>query len=194
MKPIWVSFLTGFAILFSFQNCQKNPLLDELTFYSKNPMAVNVNKINLSEKIINEFQFINRENEDIIKNGQTFTLVTNNVYHVDLVTGRILSESEFSQVKKNYCLTEALRSELNSILKSSSVCQTGNKQRVADQVCLQVIKTPYAIIITDKDQFELGSASDGCESNLVDLCDEGPELLKGFIAHLKLQLNSLGCN
>lgn len=195
MKIMWFTIISGFLVLFSFQNCQKSPAPDELQLYSKNAVLqpAQPSVVNLADQKLSAFQFTGRENEEIIKNGTTFTIVTDKIYHVDLATGKVASESEFTQVQKHYCLTESLKNELSSILKSSSVCATAQPV-TANKACTQEVQSGYAKILAEQGQYDLGAATDGCGTNSADLCGDNSNLLKGFISHLKSQLNSISCD
>lgn len=195
MKIIWFTVISGLAILLSFQNCQKSQSPDELQFYSKNGIEKQGDPltVNLANQKLSTIEFTSRENEQIVRNGTVFTIVTDNIYQLDLVTGRMKSDSEFTQVQKYYCLTDSLKNELNSILKASSVCAI-QKTSVADEACTQVLQPGYAKIMTVEALYDLGSASDGCGNHAIDLCGDNSTLLKGFISHLKSQLSSISCD
>ncbi len=195
MKSFWVCFVSGFVLLFSFQNCQKSPAADEFNVLSSGLVvgASTSNKVILAEQKLKEIEFIVQENQTLLKSGQTFTLIAENAYRINLADGHGMVQSGTGQVQKTFCLTQELKSELNSILQSSSVCLDEKKEKSDDQVCLQAIKNPYAKILTDNDHFELGFATDSCGSNSVDLCADQSDLLKGFITHLKLQVSLLTC-
>lgn len=193
MSPLWISFLTGFIVLFSFQNCQKNLFHDEAHLQISNgAVSLNPNKILLSDQNIKEIYFFSRENENLVKNGNSFTVVTNKTYEIDLESDQIFVGSDFSKTQKTYCLSGELKTELIQILKSSSICKS-QKEQNSDRVCSQVMKAAYSRIVTSSDNYELGAASDSCGSNSVDLCGDEPLLLKGYLAHLQAKLQDLNC-
>ena len=194
MNFLWVSFVTGFLILFSFQNCQKNLSVDGLSSVPRGIAlsAADSVKVALIDEKINAVDFIASENQIVSKNGRTISLIYSKTFEIDLATGKILVETDFESGQKVYCLTEELRSELEGILKVVTVCKS-DSDRPVDQVCSQVLKKPYAKILTEKNQFELGSAIDGCGTGAVDLCGDEPLLLKGFISHLQNKIESLAC-
>ena len=101
-------------------------------------------------------------------------------------------EIYFQPGQKVYCLSDELKSELESILKVATICKNENEKPI-DQVCAQDLKKPYAKILTEKNQYELGSATDSCGTGAVDLCGDEPLLLKGFVSHLKSKLETLSC-
>ena len=60
MNFLWISFVTGFLILFSFQNCQKNLPVDGLLSASREiaVSTTNSNKILLADEKINAVDFL----------------------------------------------------------------------------------------------------------------------------------------
>lgn len=193
MKIIGFSIAVGLITLLSFQNCQKAPYQDEINLAKNGTTSGNSSlKVNLAEQRVSEVQFLSEENQSITKNGRTFTIVVNSTSFVDLATGKIKVVSDLDGGSQNYCLTEDLKNELLNIVKSSSVCKLGN-QIPSGSACTQALKLPYARIVTTNEQFDLGGASDGCGSNAVDLCEQQPDLLKGFAANLRAKLATLGC-
>ncbi len=194
MNLLWLSFVTGFLMLFSFQNCQKNLSIDGLSSAPRgiSLSSANPNKIALADERISAIDFLVSESQIVSKNNRTMSLILNKTFEIELATGKILVETDFDSGQKVYCLTEDLKAELDGILKSVSVCRSENDKPI-DQVCTQVLKKPYAKILTDKNLFELGSATDGCGTGAVDLCADEPLLLKGFISHLKNKLDTLIC-
>lgn len=194
MKIYWLSAVAGLVILASFQNCQKAPYQDEINNLSKNASGTSAsNKVNLSEQRVVQVQFLSKGPKTVTNNGSTYSLIVNTTQQIDLATGKISVSSDNSTDVSTYCLTSDLKNELLNIVKASSVCNS-TAQVSSSQVCTQVLKLPYARIVTSNEQFELGSATDGCGSNTVDLCDDQPSLLKGFAANLTSKLSSLICN
>lgn len=190
MKILAGTLASALILLLSFQNCQKPPHPDEI-----NQSALNLQggsqKIDLNHEVVESVNLIYQDSKVVSKANNSYTVVYNKTLQVDLNTGIILESSDIETVTANYCLTEALKNELVSILKSSQVCKSG--AQVSGQVCGQSMKLPYAQLITSRDQFDLGSASDTCGSNAIDLCDAQPDLLKGYIQNLKSQYKQLSC-
>ncbi len=194
MKSFWLSFLVGFVILFSFQNCQKSPASDELSsVVAVSGGELNTSaKLNLSDRKINEVHFASRGTQTVTRSGKSFSIVMNVSYEVLMPSGQILLENEQTGVQQNLCLNDSLKEELNSILATASICINENKS-VQGKLCAQVVVPAYAKIVTDKEIFELGASTDSCGSGAADLCGDSATLLKGFISHLKTQINNLTC-
>ncbi|MFZ3228784.1 MAG: hypothetical protein WA160_01170 [Pseudobdellovibrio sp.] len=194
MKIYGLSIFAGLMVLLSFQNCQKAPHQDEIS----NSVATSVtgasttNKINLSEQQVSSVDLLIQEVQTLVKNERTFSVVVNKTLQIDLSSGRISATSDLAQDVQFYCLTADLKNELLSIIKSSSVCKSTNTKSNL-QVCAQVLRLPYARISTSNEVFSLGSASDSCGTDSIDLCNDESALLKGFSANLKTKLSTLVC-
>ena len=149
-------------------------------------------KLNLRDRKINEVHFISRETQTVTRGGKSFSMVMNVSYEILLPSGNILLENEQTGVQQNLCLNDSLKEELNSILASARICRN-EKKPIQGTLCAQVLIPAYAKIVTDKEIFELGAASDSCGSGATDLCGDSVTLLKGFISHIKNQINNLTC-
>jgi hypothetical protein len=191
VKIYWISAVVGLVVLVSFQNCQKAPYQDEINSISKNVSPASASKVNLSEQRVDQVHFLSSGPQTVTNNGKTYSLIVNTTQQIELSSGKILVSSEASADVQIYCLTDALKNELLNIVKTSSVCRSSGSSA---ELCTQALKSPYARVITSGDQFDLGSSSDGCGSNSVDLCEDQPALLKGFAANLKAKLSTLVCN
>lgn len=155
-------------------------------------ISADSSKIALADEKVNAVDFVVSENQIVSKNGRMISLIYNKTFEIDLATGKILVETDFEPGQKVYCLTDELKTEIESILKVATICKS-DSYRPIDQVCSQVLKKPYAKILTEKNQFELGSATDGCGTGAVDLCGDEPLMLKGFVSHLNNKLATLVC-
>lgn len=190
MKKEVVSILAAvFVLLVSFQNCQKPPYPDELNSSNVNAFS---NRTDLGLEAIQGVVFIIPATQTVVKAGNSYQINYNKVLTIDITTGVIAESSDIAATTAEFCLNSALRNELVSILKSSQVCK---KQPVLPPgtMCSQVLKLAYARVVTSKAQYELGSASDGCGSNSIDLCDDQPNILKGYIEAIKNQYQQLTC-
>lgn len=190
MKNEVASILVAvFVLLISFQNCQKPPYPDELNSSNVNAFS---NRADLGLETIREVAFTIPSTKTVVKAGNSYQINYNKVLTIDVSTGVITESSDIAPTTTEFCLNSALKNELINILKSSQVC---TKQPVLPPgtMCSQVLKLAYAQIVTSKTQYELGSASDGCGSNSVDLCDDQPNILKGYIEAIKNQYQQLSC-
>ena len=192
MKTAIASLVAVLVLLVSFQNCQQPPHPDEIN--GKNVLASGViSKVDLNEERVKNVNFIFEDQTIVNRAGQDYTVKYNKTLQVDLTSGVIVQTSDLDAGSNQYCLTEDLRVELVSILKSSQVCKSGVKQQ-SGQVCAQSIKLAYAELLTDREEFQLGYATDACGSNSIDLCEGQSNLLKGYIQALKNQYSQLSCN
>lgn len=114
-------------------------------------------------------------------------------YVIDFNTGLIQLLDAEEKFIRNYCLNEKLKTDLTHILYGSKVCKT-NPQFPEGTVCAEIFKMPYAEVETDNDVVPLGSASNSCGSNSIDLCDDQASVLKNWFKNLKSQLEQLDCN
>ena len=196
MKPLWITFIAGFVILFSFQNCQNPPHMDELGTISTNGQLVSSGKITLSEHQIKSLQLISKFQETIVKNGTSFSVISDRRYDFAFdgsnLRKEFIASSELNAASENLCLNDDLKNELQSILVSASICEKPDQK--SNQMCAAVIVPEYANLQTEADTYNLGAATDSCGSNSVDLCGSEADLLKGFTKHLDSQLQNLKCN
>ena len=189
MSMKWARLFVAVIILFSFQNCQKSPYADEIS--TKVAANANANNVDLSKESLDQVSFIFSEKEVVTKNNQNFEIFINKSLEIDLASGVVHVLSDLGDAA-TACLTENLKQELVSILKSSQICQSA--PGAPDQMCTQVITPAYAQIKTSKDQFDLGFSSNGCGHNVLDLCGEQAALLHGYIQALKNQYKNLSCH
>ena len=190
MMKAWISSLFVLAIIFSFQNCQKAPHVDEISSMHLSSSHASSSKINLSSEQVQQIDVLIEEKETITRGGNTYDLMVNKMLEIDLKTGVFQVVSDLGGTPARYCLTESFKNELVSILKTSQICKS---ETVKDRICAQVIKPAYAQILTDVGQYDLGQSADSCGSESNDLCGDQAKMLKGFIATLKTQYKTLNC-
>lgn len=174
-------------IIFSYQNCirPKN---------AEGPVTTQSAGIKLADESIQTVTFLATENIIVERDSKKFTLVSQISYGVDYTTGEVTKTSDANTDQQNYCLTDSLLSELQSIVSVSSVCKkelSSNDQRLCDQV----YKPGYALITTNREIFDLGSSSAGCGLINIDLCEStSGDMLKGWFQAVKNQLQQLTCS
>ncbi len=191
MKKIVGVILATVAVGFvAFQNCQKAPHPDDISTAAVGVQGSS-SKVDLQTQKISDTDFLFQENTKVVKNSVTYDVLVNKNLKVVLPSGQMFLTSDLTSTTEKFCLTETLRNELISILKSSQICKSQSAN--AGQLCTQALKLPYAIITTEKESFSLGSATDGCGSNSQDLCGEQAGILKGFIASVKTNYRSFVC-
>jgi len=192
MKTVLISSIVAvFILLFSFQNCQNPPHPDEINNLSLNS-AENSNSIDLKQQALTSINFIVSDSKVVTKAGNSYQINYNKIFEIDLTTGLIFETSDLNAETEKYCLSESLKNELVSILKSSQVCKE-QPSLPAGTICTQALKLPYAQLFTQSGQHDLGSATDGCGNNSVDLCNDQPSLLKAYIENFKNHYLQLTC-
>lgn len=199
MKPLWITFIAGFVILFSFQNCQNPPHIDEMGAVAANGQLVSGGKITLSEHQLKGLQLISKFQETIVKNGTSFSVISDRGYDFSFdgsnLKKEFIASSELNAVSETFCLSDELKNELQSILVSASICEKSDQESAQrEKICAAVMVPEYANLQTEADTYSLGSATDSCGTNSVDLCGSESDLLKGFTKHLDSQLQNLKCN
>jgi len=188
MKIVGVVVITLLAGFVAFQNCQQAPHPEDL---SNSAAQSSANKTDLRGQKVSEVSFSILENETVTRNSGSYEVAVNKTIKISLPSGQIVVSSDLDSQQNHYCLTETLTNEITQIIKTSQVCK--NPEPPAGQLCTMVVKLPYAEIITEKETFSLGGASDGCGSNGFDLCEEQAAVLKGFMATLKTNYKSFAC-
>lgn len=193
MSKYLIAVLVGvFTLLFSFQNCQKSPQSEDVLtqFLSAKPEG---SEADLSQASIEALDVITKDSKVMVsQSGHNIQLIYDVVLKINLKTGLMTELNEQSSGAVQYCLTQSLRDELVTLLKSSYVCKT-QPEIDPSVLCTQVLQPEYARVYTTQNQYNLGSATDGCGHNKIDLCGEQADLLKGFIANLKVNYKQMTC-
>lgn len=185
MKIKSIIFLV-IVLFFSYQNCSQQKLSDE-------PSQKALNKVdsqNLSELQVQNLKFYTEKDSEIQKGAHKFYVKTKTLYSLDTESGVLAEHDQAADTLNTYCLNAELLTEVRMIISNSSVCRSGPSTAEA---CAQVITEPYAELTTSNDVIQLGSASDACGSNKIDLCDEQANILRGWIESVHSQLPQLGC-
>lgn len=186
MKNVWLGIFLSVVIVLSYQNCYQPKKSDA-------PPTVQSAGIKLANENIEKISFLNTENVTVERNSKVFTLVSQVSYSIDYTTGEMIKSSSASSEQEQYCVTEALFSELKNIINASSVCKK-ELQQDSTRVCSQMYQPGYATIVTNRDSFDLGSSSDGCGSVQIQLCESSSEdMLKGWFQAIRNQLPQLSC-
>jgi hypothetical protein len=183
-----------FLLIFGYQNCQKSsfdPATTPVTNPSESVSTQEEQTIVLAHESLQGLQFKATQIAQVPHGSTTVSVVESLLYSFDLANGEFHIVDQNAQTDVKYCLTENLKSQVSTLLLSSSICKGGVKVPEG-QVCTQAIQEGYANIITNRDEFHLGSASDGCGSHSVDLC-EGSVRLKDWFKSVQASLTSLNC-
>ncbi len=187
MKTIHFGLILLVVIIFGYQNCIRPKNADgQLTNLSAG--------IKLSEENIQKITFLNTENITVQRNSNTFTMVSEVSYAVDMSNGEIHKSSHANSDIEDFCLTDDFLNELRDILLVSSICKTELVPQ-DNRVCNQVYNPGYAALTTSRESFDLGSSSDSCGSLKIDLCEStSVEMLKGWFQAVRNQLTQLSCS
>ena len=180
-----------FILLFSFQNCQNSSPPNETRSQALNSLSTGA-AIDLNQESMTSVNFLMSDSKVVHQAGNSYQINYNKKLQIDLKTGEISVTNDLDSQTDSYCLTESLKNELVTILKSSQICKT-QPNLPEGQVCTQALRLAYAQVQTQRENFDLGSATDGCGNNAVDLCGDQPNLLKGYIENIKKQYSQLMC-
>lgn len=190
-----ILIVVPFLLIFGYQNCQKStfdPAVTNLNNPSESVSTQDQQTIVLSQETLEGLQFKSSVVSHVAHGSTTVSVVKSMLYNFDLFTGEFHVVDQSAQTDVKYCLSANLKSQLNTLLSASSICK-GGPSVTEGTVCTQVIQEGYANLITNRDQFHLGSASDGCGSNSVDLC-EGSGELKAWFGAVQESLAGLACS
>ncbi|MGZ3727067.1 MAG: hypothetical protein ACXWQQ_14815 [Pseudobdellovibrio sp.] len=197
MKFLIGVILGGLALVVSFQNCSQPPSggQNEVSgSLSQNVSSSTSAKTSLNSENLNVVNFFIQDVQNVVKAGNVFSVKYNKILTIDLASNQVTESSDLDSNPKIFCITDALKNELLSILNASQVCETNPTIQDRNAVCSQVVKQPYAEVVTSHQPYSLGSASDSCGHNSVDLCSaDQVQLLKGYIVHLNSIYSSLTC-
>ena len=186
MKYIAWTLFAGVAIVFSFQNCKKNAESADAVYSSS------VTKVDLSQENILKVNLYADDIQTVQKAGNSYQVKYRLALKIDLQSGVLTQTSDLSDQSSTFCLTPALKSQLQSILFLSQICRL-HREHPPETICTMQYLMPYAEIITAHEQFDLGSASDGCASDSVDLCETQGDTLKQYVVLLKSSYARLSC-
>lgn len=189
-----ILIVVPFLLIFGYQNCQKSsfdPAATDLKNPSESVSAQSEQTIILANESLEGLQFKSSQLSQVPHGATTVSVVKSLLYSFDLANGEFHVVDQSAQTDLKYCLSESLKAQVSTLLSSASVCKGGPK--VADgTVCTQALQEGYANIITNREDFHLGSATDGCGSNAVDLC-EGSTQLKNWFKSVQANVSSLNC-
>lgn len=186
-----ILIVVPFLLIFGYQNCQKSNFNQAATPSSETVSAFDVQKIVLAQESLQHLKFQDSHVVQEAHGSTSISVIKNLVYDFDLASGEFHVQDQDAGSDEKYCLSESLKSDVNQLLAAASICKSG-PNKIEDRVCAQVMTPAYAILITNRDEFQLGSASDACGSNAVDLCETSLQL-KDWFQNTKVKLSSLAC-
>lgn len=172
------AILVFFLTLFWFQNCGQVNKDDTLggqatALETSRESTSSVDTNNLKSMT---YQFTEAQVQDR-GGGRIVEVPTTQIMTINLQQGIYT----FQGADEEYCLNNADKSEIQSILSSASICET--KPENSETVCAEIYKVPYATLVYENDEIRLGEGTSSC--HLVDLCESYPQMLKGVLADLK---------
>lgn len=176
------------VLFFSYQNCSQQNF-DEVALQKSQSQS---EAQSLADLQVQQLKFFTEQNSEVQKGTQKFYVKTKKNYVLDPDSGVLAEHDQATGDLATYCLSNELLSEVRAIVMQSSVCR-GGPAAPEGVMCAQVIQEPYAELVTENDIIELGSASDACGSNKIDLCEDQSSVLKNWIESVRSQLPSLTC-
>ncbi len=196
-RNIMIPIVAIILLIFGYQNCARQNLASNSDANSKSSGSISNDVqqvIPLAGEKLEQVKFLVEE-VVMAANGPTtkYTTIQKSMHEVDLSSGivYITTAGQNDLVAVKYCLTPDLLREINGLLYSDSICKSSH-QLIDGQVCSQVKKPPYALLVTSRETFELGSASDSCGTQQIDLCHNSGAV-KNWFSKIKAQSTSLSC-
>lgn len=191
MKVFWG--LAGLALvgLFAFQNCNRLP--SSVGQAPDGRQDALVSKIDMNMADVETIGFNVRQVQVMNSGGNDYSVVDNKHLSLNMETGVLTETSEMSSDVRTFCMPDAMKSELMAIMESSQVCKWGNVSGPG-VMCGMAIREPYAEVRLVNEVMNLGSATDTCGNNAVDLCDSNGELLRAFRDKLAANYTTYICN
>lgn len=187
-------------LLFGYQNCSvsteskwaqnANTVSGTTTTFGASGSSSTIQTVFGQQSSVQKISFYDRES---VSATNSKIVSVENRYVIDLNSGQIQLLDADEKFVRHYCLNEKFKTDLANILYGSKVCKT-NPQLPEGTVCAEIFKMPYAEVETENDVVPLGSASNSCGSNSIDLCDDQSGVLKNWFKEFKTQLEQLNCN
>jgi hypothetical protein len=143
---------------------------------SEDSSLVAVEKADLSSLNLLSVLFYVDSLKTVTKGNFSYQVKHKKILNINLHSGQIVERNDIDTEERSFCLKAEVLSQLNSVLTTSKVCQFNKKSAQADQMCAQVVRSPYLEVLSSTESFQLGSASDSCGSNGVDLCNHEQKL------------------
>lgn len=183
--------LAGLAIVvvIAFQNCNKLPKVgDEGVDESQKAQAT---RIDIVPADISKVMFYTMVPQTVTRSGKSFSLMTRMTLSIDMQTG-LLTETSDDSKSRTFCPPENMMNDMAAILGDSQVCKWGHVSS-SGVACMMALIEPYAEVTMADDMWALGSATDGCLNNLVDLCDNRGALLKEWVSQMSASYTNYSC-
>lgn len=182
-----LAIVAFFILMFSFQNCSQT--MDP----NSNSSEADVQK---TDDEIPHVVLPVKSDSITVLNDPTKSNLEAFYLKISLQDGLVtrLDESLRPVIDKDpYCLSGNQMKELSGILAQSQVCYPPEKDLDGNNICALYYKYPYAILNGSYFEVKLGEATSSCDSP-VDLCEEKPEMLKGFVSYLLKNIKKQVCH
>lgn len=153
----------------------------------------NFQPIILSQENIQKMNFDLMVPVNVIKNGNSFSMLHKFKFELTMNDQKVIRYNDLDGTTQTYCLTQNSYDSLISKINEAKVCKFLPQQGV-DEVCAQVMVSPYATLITNREHILLGASTDTCGANKMDLCSADPLALKNWIESFQQQLDQFNCH
>ncbi|MCC2677617.1 MAG: hypothetical protein K0R29_193 [Pseudobdellovibrio sp.] len=184
--------LTGLAIVavFAFQNCNIPPKAGEVA--AEGSQKAQATRIDMVAADISKVSFYMKEAQTMTRSGKSFSVMMRKQLSFDMATGVLTETFEDTKTSRTFCPPDTMKNELGAMLEDSQVCKWGH---VSDpgEMCSMALILPYAEVTTGQEMWALGSATDGCGNNAIDLCDSRGDVLKQWAADMNQTYSNYTC-
>lgn len=184
-----ISLILTVMTLFFFQNCNRMTTTADLVNSADNS---SVSKSNITVETIKSVSFYVDGLQTVNKAGGSFSVKYKKILKLNLSTNELIETNDFDSSVQVYCLPNEIKEELLGILNAAQVCKSQDSS--GDQICGMAMQLPYCEIEMPNEVIGLGSATDTCHRNAIDLCDDQHvESLKSYMDSLNSSYQSMSC-
>ncbi len=192
MKSVIIISTIAIVALFSFQNCGKtNSFHSELAGRDIN-LSLGVEKTNVLDLNIGATQFYLSDSKVVTQAGHTYQLNFKKILEINLDSGYLVESTDIDSTSKQFCLPQNILTDLMTLLNSAQICRE-KLNLPADTVCALVYTEPYAKLLSDREDINLGVASDSCGNNKTDLCGQTKVQLLDLIKTINQNYSAYNC-
>ncbi len=166
MKKYTMLGISGFFLIFFFQNCGAPPATTD----SPHSAGVISSNQQFNKYAVDDFPVLSMWDYKQLR-----------YLDLDLSTGQMVAYEENGQTRgDSFQLPAEKLSELKTLLQSAEVCEPiVNLEERANRMCTMAYTYPYAILSDKAGEIRLGEKTDGCDVP-VDLCGEKAAQLLTF--------------
>jgi len=184
--------LAGLAIVavFAFQNCNIPPKAGDGSV--EGSQKAQATRIDMVAANISKVSFYMKEAQTMTRSGQSFSVMMRKQLSINLATGVLTETFDEANSTRTYCLPDSMKNELSSMIEESQVCKWGHVSE-AGELCSMALILPYAEVTAGEEMWALGSATDGCGNNAVDLCDNRSDILRQWASAMNQSYSGYTC-